>query len=84
MDRRETEQDVGVVHGREVKKEQGMLCFLMPFRLFLRQLKFKPVKSKHCTEWPTLTWSLVFTQPLALLSFAVCLPFQFSIFNRIL
>ena len=23
----ETEQDVGVVQGREVKKEQGMLCF---------------------------------------------------------
>ena len=31
---------MGVVQGREVKKEQGML-FLMPFRLFLRQLKFK-------------------------------------------
>ena len=31
---------MGVVQGREVKKEQGMLC-LMPFRLFLRQLKFK-------------------------------------------
>ena len=33
---------MGVVQGREVKKEQGMLCFFkMPFRLFLRQLKFK-------------------------------------------
>ena len=32
---------MGVVQGREVKKRTRNVMFLMPFRLFLRQLKFK-------------------------------------------
>ena len=43
---------MGVVQGREVKKEQGMLCFA--FWTFLEAIKIQTVKSKHCTEWPTL------------------------------